>query len=248
MKKVENIKYSDCDDCILDIYLPQTDVFSVLIYFHGGGFEGGDKTEADVLASYLTVKNIAVVSANYRMYPKAKYPDFFCDAAAAVAWTKKNISEYGKCDKFYVGGSSAGGYISMLLCFDKKYLAPYGIKPTDIDGYIHNAGQPTVHFNILRERGIDTRRVIVDESAPLYHIGREAEYPPMLFIVADNDMENRYEQTMLVLSTMKHFRYSDYDLEIIHGGHCDYVAKRDENGDSVLGKLIYSQLEKWEKR
>ena len=77
----------------------------------------------------------------------------------------------------------------------------------DISGYVHDSGQPTAHFNVLKEKGMDFRRVIVDETAPLYFVGLEKEYPPMLFIVADQDMENRYEQTVLVLSTMDHFGY-----------------------------------------
>jgi hypothetical protein len=62
----------------------------------------------------------------------------------------------------------------------------------------------------------------------------------MLYIVSDNDLENRYEQTMLTISTMKHFRY-DMDkvkLQLMHGGHCHYVSAVDEAGVSIFGKLI----------
>ena len=56
-----------------------------------------------------------------------------------------------------------------------------------------------MHFNVLREKGFDTRRVIINEQAPLYYVGIEKKYPKMLFIVSTNDLENRYEQTMLLL-------------------------------------------------
>ena len=243
MKKIENINYSPDENPqkILDLYLPENDVFDVFIYFHGGGIESGNKSHADAFCEYLTQRNIAVVSADYRMYPDAVYPEFIRDAAQAVGWVYKNIQSYGNCKRYFVGGSSAGGYLSMMLCFDKKYLTPYGIDPATIDGFIHDAGQPTCHFNVLRERGIDTRRVIIDESAPIFHIGTAPEYAPMLFIVSDNDMENRYEQTMLMLSTLKHFEY-DQDkikLKVMHGSHCRYVWEKDENQDSVLGKIVY---------
>lgn len=65
-----------------------------------------------------------------------------------------------------MGGSSAGGYLSMMLCFDKKYYEAVGVSPSDISGCVHDAGQPTVHFKVLKERGIDSRRIIIDESAP----------------------------------------------------------------------------------
>ena len=182
---------------------------------------------------------VAVVSANYRMYPNAKYPDFLEDAADAVAWVFENIGKYGKINGIYVGGSSAGGYISQMLCFDKRWLANHGMKPTDITGFVLDAGQPTCHFNVLRERGIDTRRVMIDDSAPLYHIGADKEYPPMLVIVSDDDMENRYEQTLLVMSTLKHFGHTDnVKLQVMHSTHCAYIRKADEQGKSIFGKLI----------
>ena len=46
----------------------------------------------------------------------------------------------------------------MMLCFDKKYLGIHGIKPTDIAGFVHDAGQPTAHFNVLKSRRIDSRQ------------------------------------------------------------------------------------------
>ena len=47
----------------------------------------------------------------------------------------------------------------------------------------------------------------------------------MLFIVFTNDLENRYEQTMLMLRTLKHFNYdeSKIELKVMDGKHCEYV-------------------------
>lgn len=241
MKVIKDICYSDdaSRDRVCDIYLPESEKFSVFIYFHGGGLEKGDKTSAEACAKYLAKRNVAVVSANYRLYPMAAFPDFVKDAACAVAWVHENIAEYGSCSGIYIGGSSAGAYLSMLLCLDKKYLAPYGLIPTQFCGFIHDAGQPTTHFNVLRERGFDERRVIIDEAAPLYHVGTEKKYAPMLFVVSDDDMQNRYEQTMLMLSTLKHFECSSVKIKVMHGAHCEYVRKLDENGKSVFGQIIY---------
>ena len=65
----------------------------------------------------------------------------------------------------------------------------------------------------------------------------------MVFIVSDGDMENRYEQTMLVMSTMKHFRYdeSKYYCEVKHGGHCHYVG----TDDGVFSTTILKFIEKY---
>ena len=56
----------------------------------------------------------------------------------------------------------------------------------------------------------------------------------VLIIVSDNDMENRYEQMQLVLSTLKHFSYDQEKLEYLlrHAGHCEY--KGTELGEIML--------------
>ena len=246
MKTIENIVYNACGQK-LDVNLPEGKAKAAFVYFHGGGLEAGSKDKNAPYHKYLTERGIAVVDVNYRMYPAAKCPDFIEDAADAVKWAVERMPLYAGTDKIFVGGSSAGGYLSMMLCFDKKYLAVRGIDASAMSGYVHDAGQPTTHFNVLRERGVDSRRLIVDEFAPLYYIGCDGNAcAPMTFIVSDNDMENRLEQTQLVISTLKHFRFdeSKISLTLMNGGHCAYVGKTDENGESVFGRLIYEFVEK----
>jgi dipeptidyl aminopeptidase/acylaminoacyl peptidase len=239
MKDILNVAYGSISAQMLDIYLPEGDVSSVFVYFHGGGLESGDKKSAAIFAPYLTERGIAVISANYRMYPGYEYPDFICDAASAVAFSVEYAEKELGCKTVYVGGSSAGGYLSMMLCFDSKYLAEVGLDNSRIAGYFHDAGQPTAHFNVLKHKGVDPRRVIVDDSAPLYHIGADKEYPPMLVIVSTHDIENRYEQTMLLLSTLKDFGCGDnVQLQVMESTHCGYIRKADEQGESIFGKLI----------
>ncbi len=246
MKVIRDVPYARYEETKLNIYLPESDTFSVLVYFHGGGLRMGDKETGEFFVKELVDKNIALVSANYRMYPSAVYPEFIRDAAAAVAWVKNHIGEYGTCEDIYVGGSSAGGYLSMMLCFDKKYLAPHMIDPTDLAGFIHDAGQPTVHFNVMRERGADRRRIAIDEAAPLWHVGAADRYAPMLFIVSDKDIKVRYEQTMLMLAALKSFEYdpSILDHKVMHGSHCAYVKKTDEDGGNEFGRIIADFIER----
>ena len=232
-------------DLSLDLHLPENNNFDLFIYFHGGGLEGGSHKEAQAFTRTLAKNNIATASVDYTMYPNAKFPDFIKDCACAIHWLKENIKTYGDCKRIFVGGSSAGGYLSMMLCFDERYLKEVGVQPTEIAGYIHDAGQPTSHFNVLRELGKDSRRLIVDETAPMYFVGLQENYPPMLFIVSDNDMFARYEQTMLMVKTLEHFGHNDsVYLEVLNGKHCEHTCKVDEDGDGVLGKIINAFIEK----
>ncbi len=250
MRVESNLIYGNIKEIqTVDLYLPK-EIKATFIYFHGGGLDRGNKTGAEKFAPYLVERGIAVASANYRLYanPKypdrlyapAKYPDFIRDVAKAVAFVKEYMQKNLGCDRIFVGGSSAGAYLSMMLCFDNRWLDEVGLSNLDIAGYFHDAGQPTAHFKVLTESGVDPRRIIVDETAPLYHIGLQEKYPPMRFIVSSNDMENRMEQTTLVLSTLSHFGYTGFDCVIKQGKHVEYVKKLDENGESVFGKMIYN--------
>ena len=245
MKLLKDICYSKETKQCLDIYLPDCDEFKTFVYFHGGGIESGDKSDVFHFCTYLAERGIAAVSVNYRMYPDAKYPEFLLDVAESVAWTFKNIGGYGKCSGIYVGGSSAGGYMSQLLCFNKEYLAKHNINVMDINGFVHDAGQPTVHFNVLKKSGVDGRRLIVDERAPLFYVGVDNEYPPMLIIVSDNDMQNRFEQTELLISTLKHFGHGDkITYKLMHGNHCAYVEAENQDGDGGFGKTVVDFISK----
>ena len=242
------VKHSDIEykkGLCLDLYLPESDSCDLFVYIHGGGLEVGSRHGVEVFAETLAKRNIATASIDYRMYPEAKFPDYIEDAAEAIRWLKDNISSYTDCRRIFVGGSSAGGYISMMLCFDERYLAAVGIAPSDIAGYVHDAGQPTAHFKVLDVSGVDSRRVIVDERAPLYFVGMQQTYPPMLLIVSDDDMFGRYEQTILLARTLEHFGHSDrVFLDVQHGTHCAYVCQKDEDGEGVFGKIILSFLDK----
>ncbi len=242
MRSITDIQYSSFGEATtLDLHLPEGDFESLFMYIHGGGIVSGRKENTACLFEYLTENGVAAASINYRMYPDAKYPEFIEDAAAAAAWIKKHIGEYGNCKKIYLGGSSAGGYLSMMLCFDDKYLAAHGLKPTDFAGFVHDAGQPTAHFNVLtKDMGLDSRRIIVDETAPLYYVGLAESYPPMYIIWSDNDMKNRPEQSVLLLSTLDHFKYDQSKIKttLMSGTHCAYVEALDEGGKSIFGKMV----------
>lgn len=229
MKVFKNVAYgprADRDN-LMDIYIPEnTENFVTFINFHGGGIEHGSK-EGAPSEKFIDENSVAIVRPNYSLYPRASYPDFIEDAAMCVAYVINHIAEYGgDKTKVVVGGSSAGGYIAMMLAFDGMYLSKYRIHPNHIAGWIFDAGQPTTHFNVLRERGIDTRAVIVDRAAPLYHIRNYSGLKPMLIFSSELDIPGRLEQTKLLITTLKIFGYPEENItfEYMEGySHCKYT-------------------------
>ena len=246
MKLISDISYGNLPEHKLDLYIPETDNYPTFVYLHGGGLVHGKKEDSKFYSS-LCEMGIAVATANYRMYPDAKYPEFIEDSALCTKWVLENIAEYGgDTKKIFVGGSSAGGYLSMMLCFDKRYLENLNVKVSDVAGFVFDAGQPTTHFNVLTERGMHRNRVIIDEAAPLYFIDGTEKYPPFLVIVSDNDMQNRLEQTNLFMSTLKHFGQDEKASFLLmkDSKHCSYVNKQDENGRFIFADMVNDFIKK----
>ena len=187
--------------CRLDVYYP-TNVkhFSTVIWFHGGGLKKGERS----VPKPLQEKGIAVVAVNYRLHPKVKSPAYIEDAAAAVAWTFRNIEKYGgSTDKIFVSGHSAGGYLTLMVGLDRRWLGAHGVSANKIAGLIPYSGHTITHFTIRAERGIDGKQPIVDDMAPLYHVRKDA--PPLLLITGDRDDEmlGRYEENAYLWRMMQ---------------------------------------------
>lgn len=92
----------------------------VLVYYHGGGWVVGNINTHDALCRMIANKGpFVVVSVDYRMGPEAPFPAAVIDSVAALNWTAENIAEYkGDPEKIAVGGDSAGGNLSAVVCLN----------------------------------------------------------------------------------------------------------------------------------
>lgn len=204
--------------CKLDVYYPKdAEGLATVVWFHGGGLENGEKHIPDGLKN----KNVIVVTVNYRMHPKVKHPVYIEDAAAAVAWTFKNIAKYsGDPKKIIVTGHSAGGYLASMVGLDKSYLKKFDIDADDIAALAPFSGHTITHFTIRKEMGIEGTQPIIDKFAPLYHVRKDA--PPMLLITGNRELEmlGRYEENAYFYRMMKVVEHPDIELMELDGyGH-----------------------------
>ncbi len=191
----------DHDRCKLDIYYPENvEDFPTVVWFHGGGLTSGEK----FIPEQLKNSELAIVSVNYRLLPQANLSDCIDDAAAAIAWTFKEISEYGgDPNKIFISGHSAGGYLAAMVGLDKKWLYVYGIDSDAIAGLIPFSGHAISHFAYRQSKGMKDTQPSIDEFAPLYYVRPDA--PPLIIISGDREMEllGRYEENAYFWRMMK---------------------------------------------
>ena len=88
-----------------------------VLQIHGGGWVMGDKREQGVpLLNHLAVNGWVGINANYRLSPRAKYPDHLIDLKKAIAWYREHAEEHGADPDFLcVTGGSAGGHLTALV-------------------------------------------------------------------------------------------------------------------------------------
>ena len=227
-RQVNDISYTVKSDAYslerlkLDVYHPEgiTDR-PVIVWFHGGGLEGGNKE----IPERLKEKDLVVVGVNYRLLPLVTVEETLDDAAEAVAWAFRQIAEYGGDPrKIVVTGHSAGGYISMMLCLDKHWLAAYGVDADNVMMYVPFSGQAITHFNVRKMQGIPPLQATIDKYAPLYWV--RGDCPPLVLVCGDRELElyGRYDENQYLARMMKLAGHQQtYLYEIDGHGHSGMI-------------------------
>ena len=193
--------------CKLDVYYPVGKKgFPTIVWFHGGGLEGGGKHVPEMFMN----QGFAVVAVNYRLSPKAQNPAYTEDAAAAVAWAYKHIEEYG--------GSPRRVFVTghLMVGLDKSYLQEYGVDADSIAAYLPISGQTVTHFTIRKERSLPEGIPVIDQYAPCNKARKDT--PPFVLITGDRNLEmaDRYEENALLASVLKNIgnkKVSLYELQ-----------------------------------
>jgi len=116
-----NIQYGSLPEQLLDVYMPEASEgpLPVVFYVHGGGWTMGSKTEGFLGGIIgLIDHGYAVISVDYRLAPKAVFPEFIFDVKTAVRWARAHAHAYNfDPSRFGMAGDSAGGHITLMMGF-----------------------------------------------------------------------------------------------------------------------------------
>lgn len=187
----ENVVYKTKNEkpVLLDIYTPKnssSEKLPVLIYVHGGGWVGGEKTiHADTYIENtilkLVEKNYAVISIEYTLVSETvHFPLPIQDTKDAIRWVRKNADKYNfDTNNIGIFGASAGSHLAMLAAYtnDNEFVgnpefSGYSAKvnyvvnnfgPTDLNKLLHTrAGKVPVFFiNLFAKNIVELRAKIV---------------------------------------------------------------------------------------
>jgi len=232
----------------LDVFMPEGAAgVPVIVFFHGGALQQGDKSHGEVLAMRFVPEGVGVVSANYRLSPGVMHPAHIQDAAAAFAWVIKNVEGYGgNPERVYVSGHSAGAYLATLMALDPAHLAAHGHGLDAVRGTI--AISP---FLYVEETAKDRPKTVWGEDPDAWmnasvtpHI--EPGKGPMLLIYADGDAEWRRGQNETFGEAMRTAGNSDIRVMEVPNRDHNTLMTQMNTADDQIGGLVIKFIREWE--
>ncbi|MHA3775410.1 alpha/beta hydrolase [Verrucomicrobiota bacterium sgz303538] len=249
VKTLTNLSYKSGDAlseyekerCQLSLYLPTNRTgFASLVWFHGGGITTGnkdDKTTVEI-ARTLARAGVAVATVNYRLSPKVNFPAYVEDAAAAFAWIHGHITEHGgDPQKVFMGGHSAGAYLTSMVGMDTRYLEKLGLNQSSIAGLIPVSGQMMTHFTVRKERGISENTIVADEAAPIHFTRKDT--PPFLILLGDHDWLARLEENQYFVAIQKAVGNTQLTLQVIpNRNHGSIAGEIPSPGDPAAKAIL----------
>ena len=204
-----NIAYGDAGvRNHLDVWrradLPVDGRAPVILQVHGGAWMLGRKEDqAGPLLSHLAERGWVCVAMNYRLSPRATWPDHIVDVKRVLAWIRATIPEHGGDPSFVaVTGGSAGGHLCALAALsagDPKFQPAFEEADTSVQAAVPMyglydlanrtgaAGRDTVRF--LQRFVLKTDPASDEErwmaASPLSYV--DAGAPPFFVVHGTND-------------------------------------------------------------
>lgn len=128
VRRIANLSYGSAGKRnLLDVYRRRDRPSGgpVLVYAHGGRFRGGRKNrEARLLLYRLAGQGWVCLSINYRLEPRASFPDFHEDYTKAIGWAREHAGEHGgDSATLFVSGSSAGAHLAAMAALNDTAVA-----------------------------------------------------------------------------------------------------------------------------
>jgi len=145
----------------------------------------------------LAARGLVAGNVNYRLAPRVKHPEPARDAAYALRWTRKNITEYqGDPEKVFLSGHSAGGHLAALIALDASYLDGIGLMVGAIKGVMgicgvynlaHFAGHNWMAEHLMTRAAFGNNPGLCAHASPVNHV--HADAPPFLLLNAQERRE-----------------------------------------------------------
>ena len=191
----------------LDLYLPDTAEASLVVWVHGGAWNGGTKASVPkALVQALLTERMAVASVDFRQASEARFPAQIHDIKAAIRFLRAKAASYGyRTDKVAIAGSSSGAHLAALVGVTNGH--PH------LEGTVgdHREQSSSVHA-IVSYFGASNLTTILAQSTPFGVNMRRPALERLLGALPDQAPE-----LAALASPVAHVDAADPPLFLLHG-------------------------------
>ena len=181
-----------------------------MVFFFGGGWNGGSVSQFEPHALHFAAKKMITVLVDYRVKTKHNTSPFECvkDAKSAIRYLRQHAGALGiDANRIVASGGSAGGHLA-AACFTNESL-----NESSDDLAISPKPNALVLFNPVIDNGKDGYGFErIGENyitfSPIHNL--KQGFPPTIFFLGTNDK-------LMPVSTAQHFKQK---IEAL-GGRCD---------------------------
>ena len=245
---IRNLCYasSPCDgpDNLLDLYLPITRHWPVIVFVPGGGWDSGDKDlragGADVYANvgrYYAARGIGVAVINYRLQPRVKWHQQVDDVRAAVSWVRARMLAYGgQPDRVFLMGHSAGAHLASLVALTgtpelqqsvRGVIAVSGAGLDLADETTYQLGADRRYYATRFQNG-DSSEEWKRRASPARFVSPQA--PPFLILYATGETKALQHQSQLLHGALEKHGVSSRLVPVPGESHTRIVLALSHSG------------------
>ena len=167
----------------------KTDTRPVIIFFHGGSWNGGSIRAFAAQAKYFASRGLVCTRVEYRLKSKDGVTPDKCveDARSSVRWVRANAAKLGiDPQKLITAGGSAGGHLAACA------IIPESVETDGADLSISTKPQAMILFNPVlsfMHGGLASRvngdKEIAEKISPLSHV--KPDTAPSIVMFGTND-------------------------------------------------------------
>ena len=115
----------------LNVYAPASKPAKpvpVIFWIHGGGWQGGEKTNVQLKPKFFTDLGYVSVSTNHRYVKEVPMNVIFADIAKSLRWTYDHAADFGgDPNRIVIMGHSSGAQLAAYLAIDERPLKAVGL-------------------------------------------------------------------------------------------------------------------------
>ncbi len=195
--EIETLQYAEGLE--LDFYRPERPAggpaASCVVVVHGGGWDGGERTQLPDFNHWLARRGYAVAAISYRLAPAFRWPAQRDDVLAAIGWLQRNAASLGiDPTRLVLFGRSAGGQIVQAAGYTEARAEIRGVAawyaPSDlVFGYVNTHEDDMLKSPALMRQFLggtpESARANYESASALFHV--DPATPPTLLVHGAND-------------------------------------------------------------